>query len=112
MLVGGAEQNYGNFVDVDLSAGEQLVVPQQGTATVTITLTVESIIPAYKKKKKKNASPETVRHFFFRWTPDGRRRGWAACLGVPVLPPFCCCSAGQTQIRATVRCGAAAMPIA
>ena len=52
MLVGGAEQNYGNFVDVDLSAGEQLVVPQQGTATVTITLTVESIIPAYKKKKK------------------------------------------------------------
>ena len=45
MLVGGAEQNYGDFVDVDLSAGEQLIVQQQGTATVNIILTVESIIP-------------------------------------------------------------------
>ena len=44
-LVGGSEQNYGAFVDVDLFAGEVLTIQQQGTATVTVTLTIESIIP-------------------------------------------------------------------
>ena len=45
-LVGGTEASYSDLIDVELVAGEQLVVQQQGTATVTITLTVESIIPA------------------------------------------------------------------